>query len=396
MNQRKKMKNKLSIFNQIGAILLTVIVIPALFISFFTLPFEFIFFEPESYYPILENTEYKEELPQIVSEIITDQLFDNGVIEPPAILENKDSLKTLLTKYLPEEWMDGIFIDIINKVAAYLNFKTPYTSIEVNIVDLKNALILNSSNLSEEYLLSLNNCTVEQDSMLDGKEIIDIYSLPFCKPSSKNRKIVSRSLSMIIEDKANHLPPSINLIGVIPGGMVLGQKSFYYYTIIRWVFRLLPFLALIILIFIAYFLRKNKKIMRKWSGLILTVISALTLVTLLVLLIGFDQFTGLIFKRYFSHVIAGFGNVLLGMVQLVGSRVVLWVIAGSGFCLLLGLILLLSARFTKPEDEVIDENSKQGKTTDIQTKTQKKDFTPETLEEIEKQEKKLEKGKKKE
>ena len=380
------MKSKLPISNQIGAILLTVIVIPALFISFFTFPFEFIIFEPASYYSILENAEYKEEFPRVVSEIVTDQLLNTSENKYPTILSNKESLKTILMHYLPEEWMNGIIKDVIDKVIAYLNFKTPYTSIEVNIVDLKNTLILNSSLISDEYLLSLDNCTVEEDSELDGKEIIDLYTLLICKPSAKNRKIVSSTLSMMIEDKVNQLPATINLIGVIPGGMILGDKSFYYYSITRWVFRLLPFVTLLLLIFIAYLLKNNKKIMRKWNGLILTAISAITLISLLVILIGFDQFTGLIFNRYFSLVIAGFGYVLLGMIQNVGNQALLWVIAVSGSGLLLGLVFLLSARFTVSEDNVIKENREET-IPGIQTDASKKEIIPETMEEIEQQEK---------
>jgi len=386
------MKRKSSLTNQIGATLLTVIVIPALFISFFTVPFEFIIFEPSSYYPILEDAEYKEEFPRVVSEIITDQLLSADENESPTILGNNKSLNTILVHYLPEEWINEIFKDVIDRVIAYLNFKTPYTTIEVNITDLKNTLILNSSLISDEYLLSLDNCTVEEDSELDQKETIDLYTLPICKPSADNRKIVSGALSMIIEDKINQLPESINIIGVIPGGMILGDKSFYYYSIIRWVFRLLPFATLIILIFIAYLLRKNKKIMRRWSGLILTAVSAFTLISLLIVLIGFNQFIGLIFNRYFSQVIAGFGNVLLGMIQNVGNQALLWVIAFSVSVLLFGLILLLSARFTKSQGKVIKE-SKGKMIPDIESDTSIKEIVPETIEEIEKQEKTAKKGK---
>jgi len=312
--------------------------------------------------------------------------------ESPTILGNNKSLNTILVHYLPEEWINEIIKDVIDRVIAYLNFKTPYTTIEVNITDLKNTLILNSSLISDEYLLSLDNCTVEEDSELDQKETIDLYTLPICKPSADNRKIVSGALSMIIEDKINQLPESINIIGVIPGGMNLGDKSFYYYSIIRWVFRLLPFATLIILIFIAYLLRKNKKIMRRWSGLILTAVSAFTLISLLIVLIGFNQFIGLIFNRYFSQVIAGFGNVLLGMIQNVGNQALLWVIAFSVSVLLFGLILLLSARFTKSQGKVIKE-SKEEMIPDIESDTSIKEIVPETIEEIEKQEKTAKKGK---
>ncbi len=388
------MKGKLSIPNQIGAIFLTIIVIPALFISFFTFPFEFIIYEPVNYYSILENVEYKEEFPRVVSEIIIDQLLNTDENKSPTILGNKESLRIILTHYLPEELMDGMFKDVINKVIAYLNFKTPYTTIEINIKELKNALLLNSSLISDEYLLSLDNCTVEEDSLLDGKETIDFYSMPICKPSAENRKVVSSVLSMMIEDKTNQLPATINLIGVIPGGMILGDRTFYYYSIVRWVFRLLPFVTLILLIFIAYLLRKNKKIMRKWSGLIITTISALTVVSLFIILIGFDQFVGLIFNRYFSQVIAGFGYVLLGIIQNVGNQALLWVIAVSGSVLLFGLVLLLSARFTKSENNVIKETEDEMFPENEYAKSEK-EIVPETMEEIEEQEKLADKEKKK-
>ena len=390
----REMKGKLSIPNQIGAIFLTIIVIPALFISFFTFPFEFIIYEPVNYYSILENVEYKEEFPRVVSEIIIDQLLNTDENKSPTILGNKESLRIILTHYLPEEWMDGMFKDVINKVIAYLNFKTPYTTIEINIKELKNALLLNSSLISDEYLLSLDNCTVEEDSLLDGKEIIDFYTMPICKPSAENRKVVSSVLSMMIEDKTNQLPATINLIGVVSGGMILGDRTFYYYSIVRWVFRLLPFVTLILLIFIAYLLRKNKKIMRKWSGLIITTISALTVVSLLIILIGFDQFVGLIFNRYFSQVIAGFGYVLLGIIQNVGNQALLWVIAVSGSVLLFGLVLLLSARFTKSENNVIKETEDE-MIPENEYAESEKEIVPETMEEIEEQEKLAEKEKKK-
>ena len=126
--------------------------------------------------------------------------------------------------------------------------------------------------------------------------------------------------------------------------------------------------------------------MRRWSGLILTTISALTLIGLLVILVGFNQFTGIIFNRYFSQVIAGFGYVLLGMIQKVGNQALLWVIAVSGSVLLFGLVLLLSVRFTKSEDNVIGE-SQEETTLDVQTDAPIKEVIPETMEEIEKREK---------
>jgi len=122
------------------------------------------------------------------------------------------------------------------------------------------------------------------------------------------------------------------------------------------------------------------------GGIILTVIPALILISLLVILIGFDQFIGLIFNRYFSQVIAGFGDVLLGMIQEVGTQALLWVIAVSGSVLLLGLVFLLFARFTKPQDKVTEE-SDQETIPENEDAVSEKEIVPETIEEIEEQEK---------
>ena len=134
--------------------------------------------------------------------------------------------------------------------------------------------------------------------------------------------------------------------------------------------------------------------MRRWSGLILTTISALILIGMLVILVGFDQITGIMFNRYFSQVIAGFGYVLLGMIQKVGNQALLRVIAVSGAVLFFGLVLLLSVRFTKSEDNVIKE-SQEETILDIQTDESKKEIIPETMEEIEKREKITKNDKKK-
>jgi len=70
------------------------------------------------------------------------------------------------------------------------------------------------------------------------------------------------------------------------------------------------------------------------------------------------------------------------------------VIVISGFFLFLGLILLLSVRFTKVEVEETNKNL-EVLASDKKPKSQKKDVIPETIEEIEKQERKLDKEEKK-
>ena len=378
------MYNKLSLTNKLGAVLLSIITIPALVISLFTIPIELFVFDPSSYYPVLDQDVYKEEFPVLVSELISSQLFYMNEGSSAENFSYQEKMSAVLINYLPSDWLDEVAGDVINKAVAYFNFKTPYDSIEINISELKNSIVQNSSSISEEYLQSLNNCSAVEDAPYSGNEEIVLKSLTICNPSTSKKEKVLNALDFFIQDKANKLPSTINVFGIIPSQLVSGERFFYFYSLARWVFRLLPFITLFLLIFIAQLLRKNKKLMRKWSGLILTIIPAVTLVSLIIILIGFDQFVGLIFKQYFSKVIAGFGRVLLWIMQSVGNQVLLWVAGGAAAVFLFGLILLLFARYTK--NEVIETRNNSLTDTEQENTESVKEIAPETLEEIERKE----------
>jgi hypothetical protein len=378
------MNSKLSLTNKLGAVVISLITIPALLISLFTIPIEVIVFDPSRYYPVLDQDVYKEEFPKLVSELISSQLFNINEDSNAEYFDYQEKMSAVLVNYLSSDWLDEVAGDVINKTVAYFNFKTPYDSIEVNILELKNSILQNSISISEEYMRSMKNCSALENAAYSGNEDIVLKSINICNPSISNKETVINALDLFIQDKVNQLPSSINVFGVIPSQLVSGEKFFYFYSIARWVFRLLPFITLFLLIFIAQLLRKNKKLMRKWSGLLLTIIPAASLVSLIVILIGFDQFIGLIFKQYFSKVIAGFGRVLLWIMQSVGNQVLLWVAGGAGAVFLFGLILLLFARYTKNEENVTENNSLTD--SDQENIESIKDIVPETIEEIEKKE----------
>jgi len=381
-------ENRNSVLKIISAIIITIITSITLLLSLFTLPVELLVFNAESYYPVIEDETFEEEFSPVVSQVITNQLLGAGDIWLPKILGNRVILSHSIEKYIPNEWMGDVFTEVINKFTSYFNFKTLYTTIEVDIEDLKTAMKKNSQLIAKEYLASLKNCTQEEDSFFQADAGVEIDTLPMCQPSVEKLGALFPLLSGAIEDKVNQLPLTINVTGLIPEGFIMGDVFFYYYSIFRWVFRLLPFITLILLIFIAQLLKNNKKRMRKWIGSMLTIVSGVNIICLLTLLVGFDQFTGLLFKRYFSRVIAGFGDMLLGMIQSVGMQVVKYVIGSSAVVLVFGLLLLLAARVTKiekREKETVD---------DVDEFYQpEKEIAPETLEEIEKEEE--EKGKSK-
>jgi hypothetical protein len=378
------MKKKYLLIKKVTAFTLSILLIPVIIISLFTFPIELIVFEPVNYYPVIQEQVYKEEFPQLVSDIISSQLFQSAGGNENEISKYQEKLSLALLNYLPTEWLEEIAVKVVDKSFDYFNFKTSSNSIEVNIQDLKNAIIINSSSIADEYLLSLEKCTASENEMFSGNESVDIISFAICKPSSGNLNMVSVALDGFIQDKTNQLPSKINVSGIIPEQMVAGEQYFYFYSIARWGFRLLPFLALVVLILVAQLLKNNKKLMRKWIGLMLTILPAALLLFLIILLIGFDQFIGLLVKQYFSNLIPGFSRILIWIMQSVGKRMILWVSGIAVIVALFGLILLLFARYTKTEAKVGSDVS--ALTSSKLNEVPKKELMPETMEVIEKRE----------
>jgi len=132
-------------------------------------------------------------------------------------------------------------------------------------------------------------------------------------------------------------------------------------------------------------LKSNKKIMRGWIGWILILVAGVVLLASVILLIGMDQFLGLVLNQPFSMLIAGFGNVLLSVAHHVGNRILVWVIAQASAIFLFGLILMLAAKYSK--DRQTDHFQQEIAEPAISEEIGEKAIIPQTLEEIEEAEK---------
>ena len=118
--------------------------------------------------------------------------------------------------------------------------------------------------------------------------------MPPCKPSDNLIKSFQNPTAIYIEDLINRLPENASLTGALPFNKTIVDQYFYFYSIGRWALRLLPILAISLLIVIALLLQAEKKVMLQWIGRLLVFTSGLGLIGLVVLLIGFDQFVVLL------------------------------------------------------------------------------------------------------
>ncbi len=394
------MNKKIPIQNRAIALFLSLLFTLTTMISIFALPVELVLFNQQSYTPILEKDENLSRYPEVISQVLVSEFIKGLSPSPlPKILSNTDGLEASLEKNISTEWSLYVFNELTNQALDYLNFKTPNLSLNLNIGQLKSDLILKSEQIASDYLSTLSRCSAANE---ENAELSNIDQLPPCKPSDDRVKNFQNPTAIYIEDLINRLPENASLTGALPINRITLDHYFYFYSIGRWALRLLPILAISILIIIALLLQAEKKVMLQWIGRLLVFTAGFGLIGLVILLIGFDQFVVLLLNRYLNNFIEGFGILLLGLAQEVGYQTLVWVIISFGAVFAFGIFLLMINRFIKPKAEFQEnslnkiENSSEeiiASETIFKEEQVQKEIMPETLEETEVQEKKNSKKK---
>lgn len=397
------MNKKIPFQNRILAFLISILFIFALFFSFFALPVELKLFNPLSYSALVTQDEYLQVLPSVISEALVFQAAASKATTQIDLTANKDTISSIIARYIPVELVQSTFDEVIGQMFSYFNFRIPTADLKVNITDLKTHLATSSSEIGEEFLATLPNC---QDNALEGLNLdsnLTIQDLPFCKPAGKNLDQFERAWGMAFEDMFNRLPSSISLANVIAPDQNLPDRYFNTYSLVRWGFRLLPIVTILLLILVALLLRNQRDVMWKWGGRLLIIVSGVTLLALVILMIGFDQFIAMLLNPLLKNMISGFGSVLLGAVQDVGFQMIILVIISALVVMGFGIMLLLAGKFVKPAAAAASTIEVQAETEPVEIPEEipaeepaamQKTVIPETLEEVEQAEKRRKKNKK--
>jgi hypothetical protein len=343
------MKNKIPNLNKFLAVIITLIFSIALLISFLSFPIELVLLNYQNYLPVLEKEENIPVFTEIVSEILTSQISSqNSSNQIPSILSNQDNLKTVFNKYIPSSWAIFVFEDITNHVIKYLNFQIPESSMGINTSALKAALVLKSDSIAQDYILSLPRCsTAINENFNANSKDLDVYQLPSCKPSDNVLPAFINPTAIYLGDFINRLPASVSFNAALPFEKQTIERYFYFYTIARWGLRLLPLIAIGLLIAIALLLRREKYVMLRWIGILLLSITGLGLLCLMILLIGFNQFLVILVNRYLGNLVEGFGGILLQVMQKVGLETLVWIIISAAIVFVFGLFLIIVSRIIK-------------------------------------------------
>jgi hypothetical protein len=375
------MIEKIPFQNRIIALILSLVIIAGLFLSLFTMPVELIFFNPQSYSAVLQQEDYAQTLPGILSDVLVYQTAKSGSAADINFVHYKDIVSPIFAAHISAETVQDTFNTAVRQTLSYLNFKIPTSDMKINISAVKDELNSGSTAIASEFLAALPNCTDNELAGLNTAAVSSAADLPACKPDSKNLAFFGQMWTKAFEDSFNSLPSSVALTAMFPVDESLTDSIFYKYSLVRWGFRLLPVISIILLILMAALLRKQRKVMWKWTGWLLMIVSVVTLIGLVILLIGFDQFIAMLLNPYLKNLVAGFGFVLLGAVQDVGYQMLIWVIISTVVMLMFGAALLMAGRMAKdPQPVVVSEPV-------VEEIEPQQTVVPETMEEIEQREK---------
>lgn len=383
--------NKIPFQNRIIAFVLSLLFVFSLFLSFFALPIEFILLSPPSYYGLAEKEGFGTSLPEAIAETLVFQSSLSSQLQPINLITYKDSITPILASNIPPELVESAFSQLIDQTLAFLNFRIPTSDLEIPIVEFKSYFATASPKIATEFLATLPNCQAKD---LDGVVFSAIQSardLPQCKPMGKDLQKFEGIWAAAFQDAFNGLPSSLRIGTFLPIEAERSERYFSIYSFVRWGLRLLPILTILLIIGIALLLKKQSDVMWKWCGRLLILVSAITLIGLVVLMIGFDQFVAMMLNPFLKGMISGFGSILLRAVQVVGFQMLVWVVISALVVMAFGFMLIVAARAFKPgkTDQSTDSVTiqQQFEELELEAELPEKAIIPETLEEIEEQEK---------
>ncbi|MGV8025043.1 MAG: hypothetical protein AB2L18_00605 [Anaerolineaceae bacterium] len=330
---------KNSFWRKLLAFFLSVLVIVIIFPTIFAVPLEFLIMDESTYSAMTSNEKLLSAGQEAFSDYIATQLSNPGENEiVPPVFENKEILSEGIQSFITTEWMSQTLNDVSVQLLQFFNFKQPFGIVNIDLTAIKENVLAGRNTLIEKILTSSAPCgTTEITQITSGT--LSIKDMALCNPPAELKSKVVTTISDYVQEFLYKIPQEYRIN--IEDGMNASQTNpLISYSLIRWLFRILPVLFLVLLILIAICLGKNKQEMRKWLGKLITFAAAISLILVLVLVIGSEQFTALFINQTLSADNSSFGTLLLIVLQAVTYKTLLWmgVISAALFCI--GLIIL--------------------------------------------------------
>ncbi len=274
----------------ICAVALVIVTVPSLFVP----PAEQILFQPAPYQQQLANQNVYTRLPYWLAGITVPS---GSTVEQNALaLMGKNALQSLYAQVLSPEWAKSQVDGLITQLWDYLNFKTTPLTLTVDLRPLKDRLSEGGpDSVGGKIVRSWPPCDLEQflklsDEMANGLANGVIPSdMPLCRPPDNLMPMSDSLMQTAFTAFADTIPGHVDLVDYIKADPNFEQqqapllKVFAGYTALRWTGRVLPWIALVLLIAVIALTAVSWRKTFTYTGVPLLVAGVLGLITVLLL-----------------------------------------------------------------------------------------------------------------
>ena len=239
----------------ICAVALVIVAVPSLFV----LPAEEILFQPAPYQQQLANQNIYSRLPSWLAAITVPS---GTTAEQNALaLMGKNALQSLYAQALSPEWAKSQVDGLITQLLDYLNFKTTPLTLIVDLRPLKARLSEGGpDSIGGRILRSWPACDLDQllkmsDTLTNGLVNGEIpQDMPLCRPPENLLPMSDKLMQAAFTAFADTIPGQVDLVDFFKANPNFDQhqatwvKVFAGYTALRWTGRILPWIALALLV----------------------------------------------------------------------------------------------------------------------------------------------------
>jgi hypothetical protein len=239
----------------ICAVALVIVAVPSLFV----LPAEKILFQPAPYQQQLANQNIYSRLPSWLAAITVPS---GTTAEQNALaLMGKNALQSLYAQALSPEWAKSQVDGLITQLWDYLNFKTTTLTLIVDLRPLKSRLSEGGpDSIGGHILRSWPACDLDQllkmsDTLTNGLVNGEIpQDMPLCRPPDNLMPLSDKLMQAAFSAFADTIPVQVDLVDYFKAVPNFDQqqatlvKVFAGYTALRWTGRILPWVALALLV----------------------------------------------------------------------------------------------------------------------------------------------------
>lgn len=332
--------------------------------SIFVIPAEAVLFRPYSYQRALENQRFAERFPALLASAIVGG--DVPALEGNQQIEyfDREQLAALLGGVFPPAWVRSQTDSLLQGAGDYINFQRSDLALQVDLREVKNRLSgPDGAQIANQMVNTWPECSVEDAARIMAQAVAgQLGGIPVCRPPEVLRPAFEQVVHLSLQGMAAALPDVLDLGSPLTNETVLPGVSgplvpnwygiFRAYAILRWLFRLLPVIALAVLLWIVLLTIRSLPDLLHSAGSPLLTAGLVGLGLALLLTVATNPLLAGLFSNAFPLMPEAFGSVLAGVLREVLNRHTLW----SGFIALavagVGLILVIAGRAFEPQSDI--------------------------------------------